>query len=247
MNTRPTAIETRTARARMIYTVPFAIILISGALSLRIQAAAPVGEPQLDRPTLHSLGVYWIIRDDPGRTASVQLEYRKAGTTAWRRGFPLFRVERRAHLREKLVSRIDVPDDGWLFAGSALSLDPATAYELKLTLVDSQARMTAKRGATGSTRVLRAQTRAEPRNPAAARRRHVVPGSGGGRGTEADPFRGLAAAHSASAPGDLFLLHKGVYAGAWVINRSGTPAKPIVWSAAGDGPAVIDRRPGFFR
>ena len=72
------------------------------------------------------------------------------------------------------------------------------------------------------------------------KKRHVVPGSGGGRGTEAEPYRGLAAAHSASMPGDVFLLHKGTYPGPWVIRHSGTPAKPIVWAAAGDGPAVID-------
>ncbi len=85
----------------------------------RSEAARPVGEPQLERPTLHSLGVYWIIRDDPARTASVRLEFRKAGATAWRTGAPLFRVERGAHLRDKLGSHINVPADGWLFAGSA--------------------------------------------------------------------------------------------------------------------------------
>ena len=72
----------------------------------------------------------------PGKTASVRLEYRKAGAPAWRAGPPLFRVERGAHLREKLGSRIDVPADGWLFAGSVLLLEPATGYELRLTLVD---------------------------------------------------------------------------------------------------------------
>ena len=41
-------------------------------------------------------------------------------------------------------------------------------------------------------------------------------------------------------PGDVFLLHKGTYPGPWVIRHSGTPEKPIVWAAAGDGPAVID-------
>ena len=170
-----------------------------------------MGEPQLERPTLHSLGVYWIIRDDPGGTASVRLEYRKAGAPAWRAGAPLFRVERGAHLREKLGSRIDVPADGWLFAGSALLLEPATSYELRLTLLDAPGG-TAKRGMPAISRVLRAQTRAEPRIPAGVKKRHVVPGSGGGRGTEAEPYRGLAAAHSASMPGDVFLLHAGTYA-----------------------------------
>ena len=222
------------------FVLRFVAALISVALSANSQAARPVGEPQLERATLRSLGVYWVVRDDPGRTASVQLEYRKAGAPAWRAGFPLFRVERGAHLRETLGSQIDVPADGWLFAGSALLLEPATAYELRLSLVDSQVAKAGKRGGSGVSRVLRAQTRGEPRIPAGARRRHVVPGSGGGRGTLADPYRGLTAAHSASVPGDVFLLHKGNYPGPWVVNRSGTLEKPIVWSAAGDGPAVID-------
>jgi hypothetical protein len=226
------------AARRLVPRLVAALILV--AFSVNSRAARPVGEPQLERPTLHSLGVYWVVRDDPGRTASVQVEYRKAGAPAWRAGFPLFRVERGAHVREKIGSRIDVPADGWLFAGSVLLLEPATAYELRLTLVESQGGKTAKRTAAGVSRVLRAQTRAEPRVPAGGRMRHVIPGSGGGRGTEADPYRGLAAAHSASAPGELFLIHKGTYAGPWVVNRSGTAAKPIVWAAAGDGPAVID-------
>jgi Right handed beta helix region len=222
------------------FKLPLAAMLLCGALSASSEAARPAGEPQLERPTLHSLGVFWVIRDDPNRTASVHLEYRKAGAPAWRPGAPLFRVERGAHLREKLGSRIEVPADGRLFAGSALLLDSATVYEVRLTLVDSKSGKPEKRGAAGTSRVLKAQTRAEPRVPAGARKRHVVPGSGGGRGTEADPYRGLAAAHSASVPGDLFLLHKGTYAGPWVVHRSGTPEKPIVWAAAGDGPAVID-------
>ncbi len=191
------------AHADRVLRVPLVSLLLAALFGVTFpassDAARPVGEPQLERPTLHSLGVYWIIRDDPGGTASVRLEYRKAGAPAWRAGAPLFRVERGAHVREKLGSRIDVPADGWLFAGSALLLEPATAYELRVTLVDSQGRNSGKRAATGISRVLRAQTRAEPRISAAARKRHVVPGSGGGRGTEADPFRGLAAAHSTAA------------------------------------------------
>ncbi len=221
---------------------PFAAMVVLAATAASSQAARPVGKPQLERPTLHSLGVYWIVRDDPGRTASVQLDIRKVGTTEWRAGAPLFRVERGAHLREKIGSRIEVPADGWLFAGSALLLEPGTEYELRVTLVDSQRRTVEKRGSGEYSQVLRGKTRAEPRIPAGARKRHVVPGSGGGRGTAADPYRGLAAAHSASAAGDVFFLHKGTYAGAWVVQHSGTPEKPIVWAAAGDGPAVIDGR-----
>src|SRR5271157_5120475 len=73
-----------------------------------------------------------------------------------------------------------------------------------------------------------------------ARVRHVVPGSGGGTGTERDPFRGLAAAQKAAAPGDLFLLGAGVYEGTWTINHSGTPGQPIVWRGQSAGAAIID-------
>ena len=57
--------------------------------------------------------------------------------------------------------------------------------------------------------------------------RHVVPGSGGGTGTDRDFFRGLAAAQKAAAPGDLFLVGAGVYEETWTINRSGTPGQLV--------------------
>jgi hypothetical protein len=221
-------------------TLSLLVTVLWGTAPGPAQAARPIGEPQMERPTLHSLGVYWMIGDDPAKTAAVLLEYRSVGSSPWRQAMPLFRVERGAHLRQNLPSRIDVPSDAWLFAGSVLLLEPATDCELRLTLVDSRDARPGKRGTPGSVRVLRARTRSEPRLPAGARMRHVLPGSGGGRGTEPDPFRGVAAAHSAAVPGDLFLLHKGNYAGAWVVHKSGTPAKPIVWAAAGDGPVVID-------
>ena len=221
-----------------------AAVLALGLLLRDIEAATPVGEPQLERPTLHSLGVYWILREDTGRMASIGLEYRKVGTTGWRSGAPLLRVERGAHVMGRLGSRIDVPADGWLFAGSVLLLEPATAYELKLTVLDSNESGTGRPARQSASRVLRARTRAEPQVAPGARRRHVVPGSGGGSGTVADPYRGLTAAHSASMPGEVYLLHAGVYAGGWVLRHSGTPEKPIVWLAAGDGPVIIDGQRG---
>ena len=155
---------------------------------------------------------------------------------------PLFRVERRAHLTQEYGSRLDVPDDGWLFAGSVLMLDPGTAYEVKLTLQDPDG---------GSTsRTLKTQTRSEPRLSPRARKRYVVPGNGGGAGTRDDPFQGLAAAQKTAAPGDLFLLGPGIYEGTWEIRKSGIPERPIVWRGQEPGAAIIDaqgrasKRPG---
>jgi hypothetical protein len=215
--------------------------IASGSVSLGADPAQLLGDPQLERPTLHSVGVYWIVGGDDNRNATVGLEYRKAGGSSWRAGAPLVRVERKAHLMERFGSRLAVPDRGWLFAGSLLLLEPGATYELRLTLDDPDGK---GKGAKVS-RVLRALTRSEAQVPASARQRHVVPGSGGGTGTADDPFRGLAAASKAAVPGDVLLLHSGVYQGPWVINRSGTPAKPIVWrglAGSGGAAAIIDGR-----
>ena len=114
----------------------------------------PLGEPRLERPTLRSLGVHWIIQGDDNQNAFIGLVYRKLGSSPWRTGARLFRVERRAHLMEHGDSELQVPDDGWLFAGSALLLEPGAAYELRLTLEDPDGGK--------ATRTLRASTRSEP-------------------------------------------------------------------------------------
>ncbi|MBI5835557.1 MAG: right-handed parallel beta-helix repeat-containing protein, partial [Armatimonadetes bacterium] len=99
-------------------------------------------------------------------------------------------------------------------------------------------------------RLLTASTLAEPEAPANQRVRHVVPGGGGGAGTATDPLRGLAAADASARPGDLLMVHAGTYPGVFTVTHSGQPGRPIIWQAAGDGPAIIDagagaaRRPG---
>jgi hypothetical protein len=232
---------------RFMSTCKLAVAIVASVLTgtafvNRAAGAEPMGEPQLERPTLRTLGVYWIVRGDKDRRASVSLEYRKEGAQAWQAGAPLFRVERGAHIMGRYGSRLQIPGEAWLFAGSALLLEPATKYELRVTLVDDKTRGARPADSDAVSRVLRAQTRSEPRIGAGMRRLHVVPGSGGGQGSKADPLRGLAAAHSVAAPGDVFLIHAGLYPGPWVVHRGGTPEKPIVWSAAGDGPVVIDGR-----
>ena len=125
-----------------------------------------------------------------------------------------------------------MPPDAWLFAGSVVLLQPDTEYELKLSLSDPDG------GA--AERLLRARTLAEPVAGAGARVRHVVPGQGGGSGTESDPFQGLAAAQAQAQPGDLMLVHRGVYEGTFAASKSGEPASPIIWRGAADGETVIN-------
>jgi hypothetical protein len=135
----------------------------------------------------------------------------------------MLRVERGKHRSEKFGSALDVPEGATLFAGSVVDLEPGTAYELRLTM---------DRGGKQITRTLAEKTRAEPTVAKDARVRYVVPdeeGRGGGAGTEADPFRGLAAAQGAARAGDVFVLRAGEYVGEFVAKRSGEEGRPVVW------------------
>jgi hypothetical protein len=195
-------------------------------------AARPLDAPQLEMPTLHCLGVYWIIRGDDNANAVVGVEHRRRGVAEWRTDLPLFRVEKGGHIPGERESKLEVPDDAWLFAGSAMLLEPDTEYELRLTLTDPDG---------GAEQViLVSHTIGEPIAAADAPRQHVIPGNGGGSGGEDDPYRGLETAQEHAAPGDVFLLHGGTYEGTFTVRASGEPSRPIVWRAAGDGEAVID-------
>jgi len=202
-----------------------ALLVLSLAGGARASDASRAGKLTLEPPTLHCIGVRWVVGGDANRSAAVRFEFRQGGQGKWRRGLDLFRVEREAMAEPK-------PKDEWLFAGSLFDLRPDTAYELRLTLTDADG--------GGAVKTLEARTWAEPRPPKPERVVHVRPGAGGGSGTEADPFRGVTAADQAARPGDLILLHQGVYPGPVSVTRSGTASAPIVWRSAGDGEAVFD-------
>lgn len=225
---------------RALWCLPVCLLIVRAALAAN--AAQAVAEPVLESPTLHCLGAYWIIRGDDNQNARIDVEYRKQGEAEWKKGEPLFRVEKGAHKIEKRGSKLDVPDDGWLFAGSIFWLTPDTAYELKLKLSDPDG--------GGTEKTLAARTIAEPVVPQGGPVYHVKPGGGAGAGSADAPFLGLEAAQAQAKPGDTFLLHAGVYEGTFTIKKSGEPGKPIVWRGAGDGEAVIDgqgkaaKRPG---
>lgn len=191
-------------------------------------ASSPVGEPFKEWPTLHCLGVRWKIKGDANQNAIVRVDYRKVGEEKWRQGLPLFRT--RPNPRQgKVSTRLGVPG-GWHFAGSIVGLTPDTEYEVKLYLDDPDGGKAEK--------VYKQKTWKEPVEPKGMKVVHVAPGAGGGKGTEEDPYKGMKAALAAANPGVLFLLKKGEYA-PFGLNKSGTPAKPIIVRAAGDGEVII--------
>jgi hypothetical protein len=197
-------------------------------------ASRPAGEPVLEHPTLRSLGVYWIIEGDDNKNATVSLQYRKAGAPLWSSGPNLFRVEKGANDMNAPSERqehtsLPIPKDSWLFAGSALLLEPDTAYEIKVTLKDPDG--------GGAEKILKGpftHTIGEPVAPKDLTIFHIVPGNGGGTGTGSDPFKGLAAADAAAKPGSLMLIHPGTYPPV-VLTHSGEKGRPIIYRAADEG------------
>src|SRR5207244_4895529 len=141
-------------------------------------------------------------------------EFRIAGAAGWRPALPLVRVDY---------------NGSNMLAGSILFLSPNTAYEIRVTLTDPDG------GADLQTVVV--TTRLLPMMPVAGRSLHVVPGSGGGDGSSANPFRGVAAAETVAQPGDVFLVHAGSYGGRITFTKPGTSTSYIVWKGAGDGEA----------
>src|SRR5215469_12192746 len=68
------------------------------AWSSRCHAASPnqndvtAGEFVVEPPTLIALGFEWYIDGDANRNSSISVSYRKKGTTEWRQGLPMFRL-----------------------------------------------------------------------------------------------------------------------------------------------------------
>jgi hypothetical protein len=180
--------------------------------------------------TIQCIGIEWRITGDDNNNCGVTTDYRRLGDTAWRNAQPLWRVEHGLWTHGE--------DPGNLLAGSIFFLDAGTSYEVRLTLSDPDG------GA--SQQVVTVTTRTEPQASPSARTRYVAPGSGGGSGTIADPFLGLAAADLAAQAGDVFVLLPGVYHGKFVPTKDGTASAPIVYRGSSAASVVLDGDGGTY-
>jgi len=167
--------------------------------------------------TIYSVGVEWDLSGDVNHNATVNVQYRIQGASAWKSGLPLVRV--------------DNTYNGNGFAGSIFFLNPDTSYEVALDLSDPDG------GAEN--RMLMVATRPLPTLPTGGRTFHVVPGSGGGDGSATSPFKGIAAAQAVAQPRDIFLVHAGSYGGRPTFSVPGVARNYIVWKGAGDGEALF--------
>jgi hypothetical protein len=233
-----------------------------GRLTAAAANAVSAGEFIVDPPTLINLGFEWFIDGDDNRNASVDVSYRKQGTSEWKPGLPLLRLQGE---RIKQGDQLDVTSPN-MFAGSILDLDPDTAYEARFVLRDPD-------GTTGeTTKTVTVRTRPEPMPAPGGNIYHVYPP--GFTGAKSEPsFEGLMCAYNLTCSGtdwatagrprvkagDTILVHAGVYKynryeytnnpavnrtapldGTYFLLAKGTAEKPIVIKAAGDGPVVFD-------
>jgi hypothetical protein len=226
--------------------------------SATAQNATEAGAFVVEHPTLLNLGFEWSIRGDANRNASVTVEYRAAGETAWRRALPLVRVGGERIYRE--VEHLDytVPSG---FAGSILNLEPGTEYECRFVMSDPD-------GVRGTaTQQVKVRTRSEPVAYSGGRTLHVYPPDYIGARQEPHFSSLLEAYYGAglgdwsvvwerrAQPGDTILLHVGLYKnertnyvdammtpfdGSMSLTLQGTPEKPITIKSAGDGEVIVD-------
>ena len=191
-------------------------------------------------------------------TAWWRSSFRKAGESAWREALPLLRIDNERTFAADTYIDFTAPD---MFAGSIFDLEPGTEYECRLALSDPD-------GVRGEAqKTVRLKTRAEPKEAPGGRVLHVYPLDW--KGPRQEPaFTGLMKAYQGAGggdwavvgerrvgPGDIILVHAGRYKaerkrysdplnldfhGAYVLTAKGTPEKPIVIRAAGDGEVIFD-------
>jgi hypothetical protein len=169
----------------------------------------------VDPPTLENLGFRWYVTGDSNRNATVTVAFREPGDSEWREALPMLRIYHEIVNQDYGPYRV-----GNLFAGSVLFLKPTTQYEVKFTMSDPDG------GAPSEPKIVSVATRGEP-TASAGEEIHVTSPTS------------LMAAYAKAKPGDVILLHAGIYDGPFQFDKSGEPGKPIVFRGAGDGEAIL--------
>jgi len=257
---------------RLSIGVAFLLSSVTYAQAPPRAAAARVtpGELFVEPPTLVNLGFEWRIDGDANRNAKVDVSYRKAGDAAWKTGLPLLRLQGEKTTQPNVFNLVS-PN---MFAGSILDLEPDTAYEAKFVLTDPDGVSGPAANATKIVRV-RTRPEPMPAAggkvyhvyPVGYTGTKMEPAFTGimcaynyycGAGDTAPGGRPRV------KPGDIILVHAGTYAyryelyanqttinatttfeGTYYFTADGTPERPIVIKAAGDGEVILDGRNNF--
>src|SRR5258708_2341680 len=240
----------------MTYQNLLSLILV--VLGADAQNATQGGKFVVEHPTLLNVGFEWEIGGDANRNATVEVQFRPVGESAWRHALPLVRIGGENVYRRRENLDYTVPDG---FAGSILNLQPGTEYECRFQLTDRD-------GASGETaHTVKVKTRSEPQPFKGGRTLHVYAPDYQGERQEPSFTSLLHAYYGAGlgdwnavwarkAPaGDTILLHAGHYKndrlnyvdpqmtpfdGTMSLTLKGTREKPITIKAAGDGEVIFD-------
>lgn len=175
-------------------------------------------------PTFEHMSIHVNISGDANRNSTLQIEYKPSSGGSWMPGG----VTMRAH-PQLIIDGLTTTRN--FHAGSAMFLQPATSYDFRITLADPDG---------GGTVLQRTKsTRGYPTPAANATTIYVVPGNGGGAGTQNNPYQGIQTAANNAQPGNILELANGVYS-AFAIATNGLPGQPIVIKSAELHGAIID-------
>jgi hypothetical protein len=230
--------------------------------SLKLVAANPVTSQNFyaEPSTLLSLGFEWQIDGDDNRNASVAVSYRKKGEQTWKEGLPLLRIGNE-RLNENAIQFV-TPN---MLAGSIFDLEPGTEYECRFVLSDPDG----VTGKAENLVTVRTRSEPQPAaggkiyhvyppDYKGEKQQPAFTGLMAAYDTGASHSDNYNTYPPRVQPGDIILVHAGLYKddrykyggggaggtapsdGTYYLTQSGTPDKPIVIKAAGDGEAIFD-------
>ncbi len=243
----------------------FASLLVAvaayAATQNHVMNKVKAGELVIDPPTLINLGFEWVIQGDDNRNARVDVAYRRKGDMEWKTAMPLLRLQHERVYQGEGVFNVEMPN---MFAGSILDLQENTAYQVRLTLSDPDG------GAAVKIVTVKTRAEPMPASGGHVYHVYPRDWKGpkepgffndlmcaynyycGGGDTQTG-------GRPRVKPGDIILVHAGTYRyhpefytgdrsinsttpveGTYYLFGSGTPEKPIVIKAAGDGEVIFD-------
>ena len=207
-------------RESMIRLTTIATALLASLWSAEVaaQTSTTAGAITTPYPTTQGISIEWAIVGDSNNNGVVTVRYRPAGTTNWKTGMALFRIPAGSNDTGSFGSG----NGQWSnkHSGSLFDLDPATSYEIELTLTDPDG------GSTTQTTTV--ATRPIPQAAATATTKAVTPAN-------------FSAMLAGVAPGDILLMGAGNYP-AFTVSRSGADGKPIVLRGSSVDGVVIQGR-----
>jgi hypothetical protein len=188
----------QTLSCRVLHILFICVVLVLQPMEEGVAApgdAIVTGVLRVDPSNKH-IGILWWVEGDDNLDSSMTLDYRVFGTSDWLPGSPAMRAYPTIYVQ-------DGPLGLNYWAASALFLQPGVTYELRVTIADPDG--------GGQSRIITSSLLPLLEPDLNGRALFVVPGNGGGDGTESNPFLGLQAAADASQPGDTFSVGSGTY------------------------------------